>query len=119
MTPELKGYLLLSAIKMLIVFTIIMIGVALLTLMERKVNGVEYESWYGFFAPAGTPRPVIERLHAEISKVVRDKAYIDEKLGRIGLEGFDTPTPAAASAFLRSFHDRIAPVVKKAGIKVD
>jgi tripartite-type tricarboxylate transporter receptor subunit TctC len=89
------------------------------TLMERQVNGVEYESWYGFFAPAGTPRPVIERLHAEISKVVRDKAYVDEKLGRIGLEGFDTPTPAAASAFLKTFHDRIAPVVKKAGIKVD
>jgi tripartite-type tricarboxylate transporter receptor subunit TctC len=89
------------------------------TLMERQVNGVEYESWYGFFAPAGTPRPVIERLHAEISKVVRDKAYIDEKLGRIGLEGFDTPTPAAASAFLKTFHDRIAPVVKNAGIKVD
>jgi tripartite-type tricarboxylate transporter receptor subunit TctC len=87
--------------------------------MERAVNGVEYESWYGFFAPAGTPRPVIERLHAEISKVVRDKAYVEEKLGRIGLDAFDSPTPAAASAFLLSFYERIAPVVKKAGIKVD
>ena len=38
MTPELKGFLVLSAIKMLIVFTIIMIGVALLTLIERKVS---------------------------------------------------------------------------------
>jgi len=89
------------------------------TLMERKVNGIEYESWYGFFAPAGTPKPLIERLHAEVSTVVRDKAYIDEKLGRIGLEGFDSPTPAAASATLSSFLERIAPVVKKAGIKVD
>jgi hypothetical protein len=35
------------------------------------------------------------------------------------LEAFDSPTPAAASAFLLSFSDRIAPVVKKAGIKVD
>jgi tripartite-type tricarboxylate transporter receptor subunit TctC len=89
------------------------------TLMERAVNGVEYESWYGMFAPTGTPRPVIERLHAELSKVVRDKAYVEERLGKIGLEAFDSPTPAAASAFLRSFSDRIAPVVKKAGIKVD
>jgi len=89
------------------------------TLMERAVNGVEYESWYGMFAPAGTPRPVIERLHAELSKVVRDKAYVEERLGKIGLDAFDSPTPAAASAFLRSFSDRIAPVVKKAGIKVD
>jgi tripartite-type tricarboxylate transporter receptor subunit TctC len=89
------------------------------TLMERAVNGVEYESWYAFFAPAGTPRPVIERLHAELAKVLRDKTYIEEKFGRIGLDVFEAPTPAAASAFLRDFHDRLAPVVKKAGIKVD
>jgi NADH-quinone oxidoreductase subunit H len=38
MTPELKGFLLLSVVKMLIVFTLIMVGVALLTLMERKVS---------------------------------------------------------------------------------
>lgn len=89
------------------------------TLMERAVNGVEYESWYGLFAPTGTPRPIIERLHAELGKVVRDKAYTEERLGKIGLEAFESPTPAAASAFLQSFHDRIAPVVKKAGIKAD
>ncbi|OGA32867.1 MAG: hypothetical protein A3G80_05175 [Betaproteobacteria bacterium RIFCSPLOWO2_12_FULL_62_13b] len=89
------------------------------TLMERAVKGVEYESWYGLFAPTGTPRPVIERLHAELGKVVRDKAYIDEKLGKIGLDPFETPSPAAAAAFLRTFYDNLAPVVKKAGIKVD
>src|SRR5918911_862238 len=38
MTPEMKGFLLLSVIKMLAVFTLIMVGVALLTLMERKVS---------------------------------------------------------------------------------
>jgi len=38
MTPEMKGFLLLTVLKMLFVFTVIMIGVALLTLMERKVS---------------------------------------------------------------------------------
>ena len=38
MTPEMKAYILLSVVKMIVVFTIIMIGVALLTLMERKVS---------------------------------------------------------------------------------
>jgi len=89
------------------------------TLMERAVVGVEYESWYGLFAPAGTPRPVIERLHAELGKVVRDKAYGDEKLGKIGLDPFETPSPAAAAAFLRNFYGTLAVVVKKAGIKAD
>ncbi|MGH9181938.1 MAG: NADH-quinone oxidoreductase subunit H, partial [Acidimicrobiales bacterium] len=38
MTPETKGFLLVTVAKMLFVFTVIMIGVALLTLMERKVS---------------------------------------------------------------------------------
>ena len=38
MTPEMKGFVLLSVIKLLFVFTVVMVGVALLTLMERKVS---------------------------------------------------------------------------------
>jgi NADH-quinone oxidoreductase subunit H len=38
MTPEMKGFLLLSVLKLLVVFTVVMVGVAMLTLMERKVS---------------------------------------------------------------------------------
>jgi len=42
--------------------------------------------WLGVMAPAGTPRPIIDRLNAEINKVVRDPQVVKERLNTVGLE---------------------------------
>ncbi|MSQ18303.1 MAG: tripartite tricarboxylate transporter substrate binding protein [Betaproteobacteria bacterium] len=87
------------------------------TITETGVKGVEYLSWYAVFAPTGTPQPILERLHAEMAKIVADKGYIEERLGRIGLEPFAAGSLAETMKLSQQYYDLLAPVVKRAGIK--
>jgi len=55
------------------------------TLDEAGVKGFDYAPWYGYFAPAGTPPAVVQKLHTAINKVLADPE-IANKLGQQGLE---------------------------------
>jgi len=48
--------------------------------------GYAVNVWLGVMAPAGTPRPIVDRLNAEVNKVVRDPQVIKERLNTVGLE---------------------------------
>ena len=87
------------------------------TLAEAGVPGYETGIWLGLMAPAGTPRPVLERLNVEIAKVLNG-AEVKETWGKQGaapmsmtLEQFDR--------FLREDITKWAGVVKATGMKVD
>jgi tripartite-type tricarboxylate transporter receptor subunit TctC len=86
------------------------------TTLEAGYPNSDYVFWVAMLAPAGTPRPVIDRLNAEALKALASPE-IKEKLAVLGAEPMPM-TPAAFDAFLKTETARMAQVVKSAGIQV-
>jgi tripartite-type tricarboxylate transporter receptor subunit TctC len=84
------------------------------TLIESGVEGFEMYSWVGILAPAGTPEPIIDRLHREVVASMQDPAV----RARYAVLGIDpvANTPEAFARQIREDLDRSAVVVQKAGI---
>jgi tripartite-type tricarboxylate transporter receptor subunit TctC len=87
------------------------------TTVEAGVPGSEYTFWVGMFAPARTPRPVVERLNAEISKIMA-APDVKEQLEKLGAEPFSMK-PAAFDAFIVSETAKAQDIVRKAGIRAE
>jgi len=87
------------------------------TFGELGYPKVAVSLWYGLLAPAGTPKPVIGRLNAEIAKALTSPD-VREKLLAQGAEPMPT-TPEGFGSFMREEMAKWAPVVKQAGVKLD
>jgi tripartite-type tricarboxylate transporter receptor subunit TctC len=70
------------------------------TLAERGLAGFHYTSWTGIFAPAGTPREIVARIHQELARIVNEKAT-KEKLFVQGMASVGS-SPEEFAAFIRS-----------------
>ncbi|QUS39741.1 tripartite tricarboxylate transporter substrate binding protein [Tardiphaga alba] len=81
-------------------------------------SGFEAGLWALVAAPAGTPEPVIAKLHAATMTVVTDKTF-GEQLRKIGIDPITDSTPASARAFIEKERARFKPVVEAAGVKID
>jgi tripartite-type tricarboxylate transporter receptor subunit TctC len=77
----------------------------------------EITVWLGLVAPKGTPVPIVEKLHAEVAKILADPA-VKSKADASGLYPA-TSTPAEFSAFIRKEAERWSAVVKDSGMKYD
>ena len=84
---------------------------------EAGLPGYEVSVWYGILAPAGTPTAVINRLHAEISKIVQ-LPEIKERWAVLGAEPLYN-TPEQFAAFLKADLGKWAKVVRDSGAKID
>jgi tripartite-type tricarboxylate transporter receptor subunit TctC len=86
-------------------------------IMESGLPGYEVSVWYGFLAPAGTPPAVINRLHAEISRIVQ-LPDIRERWAGLGAEPLHN-TPEQFAVFLKADVVKWAKVVRESGVKID
>jgi len=87
------------------------------TVAEAGVPGYEATIWLGVMAPAGTPKPIIDRLNAEITKVT-GRAEVKESWGKQGATALSM-TPEQFDKYLRDDIAKWAKVIAQAGIKLD
>ncbi len=87
------------------------------TIAESGVPGYEVVSWQGVFAPAGTPKPIVERLHTEITKILAQPDMKD-RLAQLGMD----EQPMTTAQFAKFQQDEVAKwaeVVKKGHIRAN
>jgi tripartite-type tricarboxylate transporter receptor subunit TctC len=87
------------------------------TVDESGVPGYEYHTWFGLWAPKGTPQPIIEKLNAEIKKALAEPSMQQ----RIAATSGEPSTMALMDIepFTKAEIAKWAEVVKRAGIKVE
>jgi tripartite-type tricarboxylate transporter receptor subunit TctC len=87
------------------------------TIAEAGIPGYEFTAWIGAFAPARTPAPVVNKLNAELRKVLAD-ASVAEKLSAQTLDPMPT-SPAEFGKRLKSDYDKYGKLVKETGATID
>ena len=87
------------------------------TVAESGVPGYEVGVWFGFAAPAGTPRPIIDKLNAEIVKILH-MPDVKEKFNLQGVESIGS-TPEQFAAHLQAQRTVWSKVVREAGVRAD
>jgi tripartite-type tricarboxylate transporter receptor subunit TctC len=90
------------------------------TMHEAGLANFEVSVWHAFFAPKGTPKPIVEKLVKALQEALRDST-VKQRFAELGTEPVaeNRATPEALRAHLRSELDKWAPIIKKAGVFAD
>ena len=89
----------------------------LATVAAAGVPGYEMEAMTGIFAPGKTPRPIVNRLHQEIVRVI-NLPDVKERYLTVGIETVGS-TPEEFAAAIRAETARLGKVIKDTGIKIE
>jgi len=87
------------------------------TLMEAGVQGYEVTAWTGVIAPAGLPRPILDRLNRTVNAAIADPA-VKERLAQLGSEG-GGGTPEDYASTIRRDSAKWAEVIRRSGAKIE
>jgi tripartite-type tricarboxylate transporter receptor subunit TctC len=85
--------------------------------MAELGYAIDFDTWYGVYAPAGTPRDVIAKLNTHVNRALADPA-LKERAGALGLELIGS-TPEQLAAHMRQEIARWSALAKAANIKAD
>lgn len=85
--------------------------------LAESIAGYELVSWFGAFAPTGTPRPIIDRLNAELKKAVAEPE-VSAKLSSLVLDPMHQ-TPEEFAKLLKADFDKYEQIVKQSGARLD
>ncbi len=78
--------------------------------------GFEAVSWHMLFAPAGTPKPIVDKLHAEMNKIMADPE-MKKKISDIGLLPIDPPSLPDTEKYLVAEREKWGTLVKQLGLE--
>jgi len=85
------------------------------TLADLGYKGAASETWYGLFAPAGTPKPIVDKIHDAVAKVFADKEFVEKYvISRGQVPAINTPEAFAVE--IKAERAAAADVVKESGM---
>jgi tripartite-type tricarboxylate transporter receptor subunit TctC len=85
------------------------------TIAESGYPGYDFSSWFGILAPAGTPKPIVDRLQAEVVKALADPT-VQSRLGDYVIYG---TTSEEFGAFIKNEIDKTGKIIEVSGAKID
>jgi tripartite-type tricarboxylate transporter receptor subunit TctC len=87
------------------------------TFAEGGVNGLAAVSWWGVLFPAGTPKPILDRMHAELVKAL-SSPDLKQRYADLGVTAVSS-SPEEFRSYIQSEMDRWGKLIREAGIKAE
>jgi tripartite-type tricarboxylate transporter receptor subunit TctC len=88
------------------------------TFAEVGMKDMDIGAWYGFFAPAGTPREVVARLNSAVSTMLNNAEFVEKQLTPQGMLPMNNSIDQI-NALMKSEAERIGRIIKLSGAKAE